>query len=242
MKFPVSIKYRGQVRAKLYTNENGYRLYWRATVDGKRRSLMKSYRTYSEARTAGDKLAKQLHEGLPATALTASQASDALAALHHLETFRLSTGKRLSLLESVSGYCAAVTKAGTYSLSEAVEGYLSTVATVQRVDLGQAVEQFIESRRLKTVPRAEGKRPDLSPEHHYNTSLWLREFAATFPGHAVADLTKGHLDKYMEGRAAVGPKTRNERRGVLNTPPPAQQLARQISPRPRIYALWCSAL
>jgi integrase len=215
MRFPVKIKYRGQVRARIYTNEDGYRLYWRATVAGKRRSLMKSFRTYSEAKTAGDKLAKQLHEGAPATALTASQASDALAALQHLEAFRQSTGKRLSLLESVSGYCAAITKAGTHSLSEAVEGYLSTVATVKRMDIKQAVERFIESRRLKTVPRAAGKRPELSPEHHYNTSLWLREFAATFPGHAVCDLTKAHLDKYMEARAAVGPKTRNERRGVV---------------------------
>ena len=97
---------------------------------GKRQSLFKSYPTYSEAKTAGEKLAKQLHEGSPASALTASHADAALAALQHLEAFRQSTEKRLSLLESVSGYCAAISKAGTHSVNEAIEGYLSTVATV----------------------------------------------------------------------------------------------------------------
>jgi hypothetical protein len=39
MRFPIKVKYRGQVRATIYATRDGYRLYWRATVAGKRRSL-----------------------------------------------------------------------------------------------------------------------------------------------------------------------------------------------------------
>lgn len=101
------------------------------------------------------------------------------------------------------------------TMGEAIEGYLSSVLSVKRMDIGEAVKQFIESRRLRTIPRAGGKRPELSPEHHYLTSLWLREFANTFPGHAVCDLKKGMLDSYIGALTEVGPKTRNERRGVV---------------------------
>jgi hypothetical protein len=80
MRFPAKIKYRGQVRAKIYANEGGYRLYWRATVAGKRQSLFKSFRTYSEAKKEAHKVVKQLYEGSAATTLTANQASDAVAA------------------------------------------------------------------------------------------------------------------------------------------------------------------
>jgi len=80
--------------------------------------------------------------------------------------------------------------------------------------LQEAIEQFIAFRNAKTVA-AEGRRPQLSPEHAYNTALWLREFANVFRGHAVCDLTKQHLDAYMEKFAASAPKTRNERRGVV---------------------------
>jgi integrase len=214
MRFPAKIKYRGQVRAKIYANEGGYRLYWRATVAGKRQSLFKSFRTYSEAKTEADKVVKQLYEGAAATTLTASHASDAVAALQRLQSLYQSTGRRISLLAGISAFCEATTKLGERPLNECVDTYLRNLATVKRVDMGQAIEQFIESRRLKTIPRAEGKRPEMSPEHHYNTALWLREFGATFPGYAVCDLTKAHLDKYMEGHADVGPKTRNERRSV----------------------------
>src|SRR5262249_24531096 len=81
-------------------------------------------------------------------------------------------------------------------------------------DIALAVEQFIASRKLKTEANG-GKRPQLSAEHHYNTALWLLEFARTFPGHAVCDLGKQHLGCYVEAHAKAAPKTRNERRGVV---------------------------
>ena len=68
-------------------------------------------------------------------------------------------------------------------MGEAIDGFLNTVATVKRVDISAAVDQFIEHRKAKTVAK-DGKRPQFSPEHRYNTALWLRQFAKTFPGHA----------------------------------------------------------
>jgi integrase len=45
--------------------------------------------------------------------------------------------------------------------------------------------------------------------------MWIREFAKTFPNHAPCDLAREHIDRYMADHADVGPKSRNERRGVL---------------------------
>ena len=112
--------------------------------------------------------------------------------------------------------CVALRKLGVRTLGEAIDGYLSAVATVKRVDIGQAIEQFIESRRLKTIPRKEDKRPPLSPEHHYNTSLWLREFGKTFPSSCRLRPEEGPPRQlYAAALADLGPKTRNERRGVV---------------------------
>jgi integrase len=214
VKFPKRIKHRGKALATIYGKSKSYPLYrvsW--TVAGKR--MMKAFPRYGEAKRHADALVKDLAKGSQVTALTPGQARDALAALERLQGFYQSTGRRVSLLAGISEYCEASARLSGRTLGDAVEGYLSTVASVKRMDIGQAVEQFIESRRLKTVPRAEGKRPELSPEHHYNTSLWLREFGKTFPGHAVCDLTKEHVGTYMQKHTKAAPKTRNERRGVV---------------------------
>lgn len=214
MKFPKRIEYRRRVLATIYGKSKSYPLYrvsW--TVAGRR--MMKAFPRYGEAKRHADELVKDLAKGSQVTALTPGQARDALAALERLQSFYQGTGRRVSLLAGISEYCEASARLSGRPLGDAVEGYLSTVASVKRMDIAQAIEQFIESRRLKTVPRAEGKRPELSPEHHYNTSLWLREFGKTFPGHAVCDLTKAHVGAYIQQHAKAAPKTRNERRGVV---------------------------
>ena len=179
---------------------------------------MKSFGTYGGKGGAlefAEELVKDLANDSDIPKLTPGQANNAMAAFKALQSHYEATGKRLSLHEVVVEACVALRKLGARTLGEAIDGYLSAVATVKRVDIGQAIEQFIESRRLKTIPREEGRRPALSPEHHYNTSLWLREFAKTFPNSAVCDLTKAHLDSYMAALADLGPKTRNERRGLV---------------------------
>ena len=213
MKYPVKVKHRGQVFAKIYKPTKAYPMYrlcWR--VNGQRR--IKAFPTYSAAKRTGDTLAGDLAKGSQVTALTPGQARDALAAFERLEAYRQSTGRRVSLLRAVSEYAESAGKLDC-SVPEAVDGYLSTVAKVKRKDLKEAIDLFIDERKLRTVPDKEGKRPRLSPEHFYNTSLWLREFAKTFPGNAVCDLGKQHLALYMNKHAKAAAKTRNERRGII---------------------------
>ncbi len=213
MRFPKTVRYR-KAEARIYGKSKHYAFYRVcAYVAGKRR--MASYRTYGEAKAAADKLVREIANGSQAAALTGGQATDALAALQTLDRFYQKTGKRLSLLGAVSEYWEAAGKLDGHSLGEAVDGFLSTVATVRRKDLAEAVEEIIEDRRKKTVAPREGKRPKISPEHHYNTSIWLRQFAKAFPGHAVCDLEKQHLDAYMSAYTGASPKTRNERRGIV---------------------------
>lgn len=187
-----------------------YRVCWR--VDGERK--MKSFQAYSEAKHYADTLLGQLSKGSRVTALTPGQANDALAAYERLQRYYVATGRKLSLFAAVSDYAESAGRLPDHTLADAIDGFLNSVAKVQRKDLKEAVDQFIESRKAKTLAE-NGKRPRISPEHHYNTSIWLREFAATFPGHAVCDLAKNHLTLYMEKHGKASPKTRNERRGVV---------------------------
>jgi len=70
----------GKVLATIYRCPDGYRLYWRAGVDGKPRSRFKDFPTYSVAKRQGEKVVADLAKGAEAAKLTPGQASDALAA------------------------------------------------------------------------------------------------------------------------------------------------------------------
>ncbi|PWU13303.1 MAG: hypothetical protein C5B50_19520 [Verrucomicrobia bacterium] len=175
---------------------------------------MSSHPTYSEAKEVADGLVKDLAKGNVAAALSASQARDALAAYERLEAYRQATGRKLSLLSTVSQFCESAVKLNGYSMAEATDGFLTSIVTVKRIPLNEAIEQFIAFRKTKTVA-GEGRRPQLSFDHWRNTGYWLNEFAETFPGYAVSELTKQLLDTYMAKFAEAAPKTRNERRGVV---------------------------
>jgi len=217
MKFPKKLKHRGKVLATIYGKRKGrdyYRLYWRVRQGGKARSRMRDFRTYSEAKREGDKLVADLGKGSQVTALTPGQANDALAALERLQGFYQSTGRRVSLLAGISEYCEAAEKLGGYTVGEAVERFLATVAVVQRKDLAEAVAEFIEGRKHLAEAK-DGKRSKLSPVYAYNVAMWLNGFAGTFPGHAVCDLTKEHLNTYIGKFKELSAKSRNDRRAVV---------------------------
>jgi integrase len=215
VKFPKRLRHRGKgkVLATVYRLPDGYRLYWRERVDGKPKSRMKDFSTYSEVKREGDKVVAAKAKGT-VMPLSPGQVSDAQNAFEELQRFYQATGKRVSIRFAVGVYCEAARKLGERAVADAVDGFLSTVATVKRVDLKAAVEQFIASREPKTIAK-DGKRPQLSPGYHYIVAMWLREFANTFPNHAVCDLSREHLDAYIAGHDDVSARTRNGRRTVL---------------------------
>lgn len=213
MKFPVKLKYRGEVKARIYAPTKAhriYRLYWRIAGN----SRIKEFRTYAEAKQAGDRVVRDLVRNSPAAALTAGQAADAMTALELLQGFHQQTGRSISLKRAVADYVEAARQLNGRTLAEAVEGYLSTVATVKRKDLAEAVKEFCEARQSKAVA-GPGKRPALSPVYVADTARQLREFAATFPGHAVCDLAKQHFTLFMGEHAQLSPKSRNHFRATF---------------------------
>jgi hypothetical protein len=183
--FPKRLRFnnRGKPLATIYKRPGGgYRLYWRqrGAVDGKPASHMKDFRTYTEAKRQGEQVVKDLAKGR-AVALTPGQASEAVASFKALQNFYESTGKRLSLLESVTGYCGAVKRLGDRPLGEAVDSFLANGAQVKRVDLLQAAEEWLASRRPRTVAK-DGQAPaTLSglPLQHLPCPEGVREFAKT---------------------------------------------------------------
>jgi len=215
VKFPKRLRHRGKgkVLATIYKTPAGYRLYWRQRVDGKRKSQMKLFGNYASAKREGDSVIADLAKGT-ATVLSPGQTADAQNAIEELQRYFQATGKRVSIRDAVGQFCANSRKLGERPLSEAVDGFITTVATVKRVDLTAAVEQFVESRKLRTVAK-DGKRPQLSPGWHYIVAMWLREFAKSFPGHAVCDLSRDHLTAYVNGHGDVSPRTRNGRRNAV---------------------------
>jgi integrase len=215
VKFPKKLRHRGKGRilARIYKRLNCYRLYWRARVDGKPRSQMKDFQTYAEAKREGDKVVTDLAKG-KSFMLSPGQLADAQTALEELQRFYQLTGKKVSIRFAIGDWCENVRKLDGRPLSEGINGFLANSAKVERIDLSKAVEQLITSRQLKTVAQ-DGKRPQLSPEWHYILTKWWREFAKTFPGHAVCDLKQEHLTAYMNGHDKVTARTRNGRRNAV---------------------------
>jgi integrase len=219
MKFPKAIRHngKGKVWAKIYAKTASYPLYrvtWSVKVDGKSRRMVKAFSTYLDAKRHADAKAKELATGSSTAKLRPKEADDALAAFGHLETFYADTGNRVSLLDGITAYCSALKRVGDRSLNDCIEGYLRTVAVVKRKDLKEAVGEFIDGRK-HLGKSSNGERSKRSPVYLYNTAMWLNEFAGTFPGYAVADLTKEHLDAYIAKFNGLSAKSRNDRRAIL---------------------------
>ncbi len=133
VKFPQVIRHR-RVEATIYGKSTHYPRYRLAYyVAGQRR--LRAFETYGDAKTEAERIVRELANGSQATALSASQSRDSLAALQRLEGFRQSTGRRVSLLAAVSEFVEAAGKLDGQALAEAVERYLSTVASVKRKDV-----------------------------------------------------------------------------------------------------------
>jgi hypothetical protein len=55
----------------------------------------------------------------------------------------------------------------------------------------------------------------MSPLYACHVSSWLREFGRTFPGTAVSELGREHLDACMKSHKLLGTKSRNDRRNTV---------------------------
>jgi integrase len=223
VRFPVTITHRtGKV--KIYAPANNF-TYYRLSFTQAGKRQMQTFATYSEAKAAGEVKAKEIHNNPAAASLTPSQARDALAAFQRLESFRLATGRTISLLASVSEHVESLGKLKGRSLDEAISGFLRIVVSVKRKDVRAAVDEFIlaEEPRTKAV---NGQRAQLSPKYAYTRAIRLRKFADTFPGTSVSDLSKEHLDTFIgsldklktktgKGRAVGSAKSRNHYRAVV---------------------------
>ncbi len=210
MKFPKVIRHR-KAEVTIYGKKKNYPFYRIAyRADGKR--LFVNFTKYSVALAAAEKKAKELAEGNPTAALTAAQARDALTAFQMLDSYR-QQGHLISLSSVVSESIELSKKLGDRSLREAVDGFIKTVATVTRKDIGEAVKEFLQAADVHTKAN-DGQRAQLSSKYAYNRRLQLEKFAATFPGYAVCDLTKAHLDQFIETLGKLKSKSRNQRKAV----------------------------
>jgi integrase len=211
VRFPVTIRHRAS-KVKIYAPAGKF-IYYRVAyaTAGKRR--MQTFAAYPDAKTAAERIVRELANGSQAAALTASQSRDALTALERLDAYFKSKGKRISLNAAVADYLDSVCRLNV-PLSDAVTGYLNTVATVKRMDLAAAVKEFVDGREIETKSM-NGKRPELSKNYFQITKLWLGWFEKTFPSTAVCDLTKEHLDLFMAGRSHLAAKSKNHLRATV---------------------------
>lgn len=212
MTFPVVIKYH-ELQARIYSKTKTYP-YYRLAFKSAGRRVQKSFSTYNAAKRAGKQILRDLATGRQAVGLSTKESTAMLAIREAIQTFREETGRTVSPLEAVTGYLEATKRLGKCRLMEAIDGFLATVAVVKRRDLKEVVEEFIEGRRHKTESK-NGKRAEMSPVYAANVSSWIRQFAATFPDHAVCDLTKDHLEVYMGAYTGLSAKSRNDRRNAV---------------------------
>jgi integrase len=213
VKFPKRLRHngRGKALATIYQRPDGFRLYWRARVDGKPRSWFKDFPTYSAAKREGDKVVSDLAKSKAEALLSQGQARDALAALDVLRGFYEANGQQVNLRSAAAQFAEAARKLRGMTLGEAVEQYVRTVAVVKRKDLAEAVAEFVEGRKHLAESK-DGKRPKHSPVYEAHVKRWLEKFAAAFPAHAVSDLAKEHLNLYFGAFGGLSAKSRNDRR------------------------------
>ncbi len=212
MKFPQTIRHH-KAEATINGRTPSYPRYRLSYyVAGKRRQL--TFATYAEAKAEAERVVRELSKGSQATALSASQARDGLAAFQCLEGFRVATGRKLTLLGALSEFVEAASKLKGQTLRQAVDGYLATVATVTRKDVLEAVEEFIAADEPRTRA-VEGQRAQLSPKYAYNRAIQLRRFAGTFPNTAVCELAKTHIDAFMGSLGKFSSKSRNHHRQAV---------------------------
>jgi integrase len=212
VKFPVTIRHRS-ARVRIYAparNFGYYRVCWTAAGKNHRRT----FKTYSEAKEHAERLARELARGEQSTALSTREATDALAIRAVLDGFYRDTGRRVTALEALKGYVDALRKLREHTLEAAVAGFLASAASIRRKDLGEAVAEFLQAREPLTRS-ANGERPQLSGKYAYNLEIQLRRFAGTFPGTAVCDLTKDHLDAFLGALDDFTAKTRNHHRAAV---------------------------
>ena len=211
MRFPKVIRHR-KAEVTIYGKKKNYPFYRIAyRVDGKRHLV--NFSKYSAALKEAEKKAKDLAEGHPAVALSAAQSRDALNAFQMLESFR-QQGQRISLSAIVSEFIEVSKKLGDRSLREVVESYLHTTAVLKHKSVSEAVEEFLESRKHRSETK-DGKRAQLSPIYASNIRTWLNDFAATFTATALCDLSKEHLNIYIQKHKNVSTKNRNDRRATV---------------------------
>jgi len=212
VKFPVTIRHRTS-KAKIYAPGGKFAYYRLAyATAGKRR--MQTFASYSDAKTAAERIVRELAAGSQAAALNATQSRDALAALERLQGFYQANGRRVSLLAAVSEFVEASAKLGGRALGEAVTGYLRSVVSVKRKDIGGAVEEFLQTDEPRTKA-VNGQRPQLAADYANHRKIQLRRFAATFPNTAVCDLSKEHLDTFIGSLKDFAPKTKNHYRAAV---------------------------
>ena len=175
---------------------------------------MRTFSTYPDARAEAEKIVRELANGSQIAALSATQSRDALAALERLNDYHRVSGRRVSLLGAVSDYVEASTKLGGRSLTEAITGFLTTVATVKRADIAAAVEEFIKTKAIR-AKAGDGQRAQVSEKYFYNLSIQLRRFANTFKNTALTDLSKEHINTFIDSLSTLSPKSRNHHRTTI---------------------------
>jgi integrase len=176
--------------------------------------VIKSFKTYSLALEAAEKIVRDLAESHPSLALSRKEATEALAIRDVLEAHTRKTGKQLSALVAVSEYTQAVEKLEGHSLIEAVDSFMRTSATVKHIALSDAVKQFTDAREPLTVAPP-NKRPQLNLVYFKDTTRFLTQFADKFPGHQTTDITKEHINLYCSSFPKLSVRSRNARRSTL---------------------------
>jgi hypothetical protein len=230
VKFPKRLRFKGKgaVFVTIYRNDNAsrpYNVYWREPhpETGKPRSNLKSFATYSAASKFGKQKVNELAEHKPTLSL--KQTQDAYNAFKRLGAHFKTTGRHISLLAGISQICEADLKLNGRLVSDAIDGFITTVASVKRKVLAQAVEDFaaLDEPRTKAP---DGQRPELDPAYVRQKKAMLVKFSNMLPGHAVCDLTKAHVDMFINSLGKLAskkekapkpstPKSRNHHRTVL---------------------------
>jgi integrase len=194
-------------------------------AEGKR--VVRSFKTYAEARKEAEAKARQLHAGNQSGAALPKAAAFAYTlAMRKLAQLSRDLNARkpdpaapdltVTLESAIDEYVEAKRALGPAPLLEAVRTHLASCVGVRRVKLADAVAEFLVERKARTRPEKEGVRPKLSKTMFIQDRLRLKRFTDALQMD-VCDLRQEHLDLlFTTHLGKLSPKSRNHYRGTLN--------------------------
>ena len=173
------------------------------------KSIFRAFPSYTKAKTAAEKIVRDLASDSAEPSLSTKEIRDALAARDVLAAHFRATGRQFTVIQALSVALEADKIMEGGPVLEALQRFKESLGTVRPITVEDTIAEFLSGREAKT------QASQLSAKYVYQTKIILERVAATFPATQLMDLGKSHLEVFFANLASMSPKSRNHHRAAI---------------------------